>query len=353
MNKEYLHEINYLRGLAIIGIIAIHSLNEGYGNNELIALMNMNLEQVSTYSIPAFLFISGLVLTYNYSNKEFHYTDFIRKRLSVILVPYIIWSCIYLLYRIFLEQDSISLIMAVKKIMVGSAYFHLYYIILIMQFYLLFPLILNLVQKTKPHHRELLITTFLFNMVVISLYYFQFDILDERIIRKIFIFWVFYFILGSVMGSKLDQYRHLLSNISMKYLGSLLLIALLYLLYSYYTDGLFMEQTNIFWLRPQVLIYSSICVIVLFKLISELDKKYLSGWPSRSLNEVGKYSFGIYLSHMLIIELLLRVHLGPINTSSHFLYEYIIFLMGVLLSVFIVKFISRLPMGHLLVGSPR
>ncbi|WP_135606644.1 acyltransferase [Methanococcoides sp. NM1] len=353
MNKEYLYEMNYLRGLAIIGIIAIHSLNERDSNNELIALLNINLEQVSTYSIPVFLFISGLVLTYNYSNKELHYIEFIKKRLNVIFIPYVLWSCIYMAYRIILDQDSISLLMAVKKIIVGSAFFHLYYIILIMQFYLLFPLILDLVQKTRKHHHELLIITFLFNLVVISLYYYQLDFIDERIIRKVFIVWIFYFIMGSVIGSKLDQHRHLLSNISMKHLGALLFVALSYLLYSYYADGLFMEQTNIFWLRPQVLLYASLCIVALFKIVNEIDKKYLSGWPARLLNEMGRDSFGIYLSHMLIIELLLRALPGSTLTSSYFLYEYIIFFMGVALSILFIKLINKLPMGHILIGSPR
>ena len=56
----------------------------------------MLLEVLSRYSVPAFFFISGYGLFYTYAlDKPFAYWSFIKKRLTSIGVPYVIWSLLY------------------------------------------------------------------------------------------------------------------------------------------------------------------------------------------------------------------------------------------------------------------
>jgi len=350
-NKKYLDEINYLSGLAIIGVVVIHTICVNSENN-LVNFFNLNLIEISKYSVPFFIFISGLVLTYNYSDKKIHYLDFIKKRLNRILIPYVIWSCIYFTYRITINQENIGLILAIKKIIIGSAYFHLYYVVLILQFYLAFPLILKFLMRFKKRQIELLALAFIFNLLIISLYYYQFDFLDERIIRKISFFWIFYFMLGSIMGLNLDYYRNVLFKISLKYIGALFYVGLFALIFSYYSDGLLINDTNVFWLRPQVLIYASLCIMFAIKIIGELNPHNLKRPSARFLNELGGYSFGIYLSHMIILNIL-SIMFERLNLNSYFLFNYFLFSVVLVLSLYFVIMVSRLPFGHFIVGTKR
>ena len=66
MRKRYLNNLDYLKGLAII---AIHTLGTEYPlNNDFLYIMYINTINLSAFSVPFFIFISGLVLTYNYGD---------------------------------------------------------------------------------------------------------------------------------------------------------------------------------------------------------------------------------------------------------------------------------------------
>lgn len=82
MNKKYLNKIDYLRGLAILGVVAIHTMGAEYFiDNNFIYILYTNLDQLSAFSVPFFIFISGLVLTYNYGDIKLNYAEFIKRRL--------------------------------------------------------------------------------------------------------------------------------------------------------------------------------------------------------------------------------------------------------------------------------
>lgn len=93
------------------------------------------------FSVPAFIFISGLVMVYNYSHK-INPLNFYRKRWKEICIPYLLWSLIYFTYYhwnssggVYTGRDLLY------NLLTGSASYHLWFVILIMQWYLVFPLL--------------------------------------------------------------------------------------------------------------------------------------------------------------------------------------------------------------------
>ena len=352
MRKKYLNNLDYLKGLAIIGVVAIHTIGTEYPlNNDFIYTMYINTIQLSAFSVPFFLFISGLVLTYNYGDIKINYKQFIMKRLLVILIPYIIWSCLYIVYNMVEigKTFDISPIAIIRKLITGNAEFHLYFIILIIQFYLIFPFILKYILKFKKYHTYLLLSIFIFNLLIVSAYYYQFDYLSEKILKKVFIFWLFYFVFGMVIGYNIDDNKYKISDRSLKYFIFLFLITYVSLDISYFLNEL--EDKNIFWLRPQTLIYATLSIIIAYKFINELKITDNLKLPAQLLKNFGKNSFGIYLSHALFLSISLRsFDMLHIDNRAYY-YNFLLFSVVLITSLIFVIIINRIPFGRFLSGN--
>ncbi|MBO5244626.1 MAG: acyltransferase family protein, partial [Selenomonadales bacterium] len=91
--------LDYIRGIAMLGVIGIHvgsfSLTNPDLNIELFAL----LEVVTRFSVPIFFFVSAFGLFYRLDiSKPFSYSTFIKRRFRAVLIPYIIWTLLYRLH---------------------------------------------------------------------------------------------------------------------------------------------------------------------------------------------------------------------------------------------------------------
>ncbi|GBE56890.1 acyltransferase family protein [archaeon BMS3Bbin16] len=336
MGRKHLEEITLLRGLAIIGVVAIHShpppLSLGF-----LGLNKLYIEELSKFSVPLFIFISGLVLTFRYTGETIVYTDFLKRRFEKILIPYLAWSGIYLLYRYLYKSETFSLFAIAKKFLIGSAYFHLYYVFLILQFYLLFPLFLRLIQRFKNRKTALLSIAAALNLIFIA-FYESTLLIPERLPRRIFIFWIFYFILGAVIGGDLkNNKRSAADKISYKLLIPLFAASLIYLLAP---AGLPLgSKLDVFWLMKKTFFYAALFILLSYKLASE------SNFPTHNIalkpiTSLGKYSLGIYLAHLIILE--------PLSTII--LNRNLLFILTLSIAWFFTKTVSNLPYGHLLVG---
>jgi peptidoglycan/LPS O-acetylase OafA/YrhL len=248
------------------------------------------------------------------------------------------------------EQEGIGVTAALKKVAVGSAYFHLYFIVLIIQFYLLFPFILRFLIRFKGHHRELLALFFIVNLLVILVYYYHFD-MPERIPRRFFPFWIFYFILGSVIGLNIEYYKNKIRNVSFGVLGIFFFIASEEHIFSFYLEGLAVDNpSDIFYMRPESLLYSTIAIILSIKLSEELS--HHSNRILQILREMGKASFGIYLIHILFLKATLYLY-KILGVSKGFASHLFLFLIALSLSMLSVKAINNLSIGRYIFGAAR
>ena len=97
--KQRLSELDFVRAIAAISVVVIHVTASpiAFGRRgSLPMLFYIGANQLARFSIAAFVFITGLVLFYNYpTGKPLRYAEFIRKRLTYIFIPYLIWSIGY------------------------------------------------------------------------------------------------------------------------------------------------------------------------------------------------------------------------------------------------------------------
>ncbi|WP_274361346.1 acyltransferase [Paenibacillus thermotolerans] len=153
--RPKLEFLDLYRAFGIMAVIAIHvtsfpmvQLEKGTWQQAFYQFINNG----SNFAVPSFLFLSGLVLFYNYFHRSADRTwivPFYKKRLMYILVPYLIWSFFYYLMAQVMNGSGVigNLDMYFQRLLTGKNYTHLYYFIIILQFYVLFPLLLQLSAK--------------------------------------------------------------------------------------------------------------------------------------------------------------------------------------------------------------
>ena len=146
LSRPKLTEIDIMRAIAIIAVLLIHGTSGATqlplrtGSHAVFFILN----KASLFTVPLFIWISGVVLFYSYYDRweQGMSLVFWTKRLRKILIPYILWSLFYYLFNqfIFHGRFGFDVVHVIKLLMSGNASYHLYYMIIIVQFYLLFPL---------------------------------------------------------------------------------------------------------------------------------------------------------------------------------------------------------------------
>jgi surface polysaccharide O-acyltransferase-like enzyme len=151
-------EIDYLRGFAILAVIAIHTSAcfTQVKNINLVVIINVIVDVFSHFAVPLFIFISGFVLSLKYKGL-FSQKIFYIKRAKSVLPQYIIFSTFYILLNVALSSINHnlkfpSIITIIFWFLTANSYYHLWFFALIIQFYIFYPYMTqfqNLVMNVK------------------------------------------------------------------------------------------------------------------------------------------------------------------------------------------------------------
>lgn len=161
IRKERLPQLDIFRALAIIGVIHVHATSfaaAGAAKDSSIYYLYNLLNIFFKYGTPSFILLSSFVLFYNYYDRPINkdlITRFYKRRLTYILLPYLIVSIGYYMLSRHLNNKLFDMPLSYhvetfsKAIFTGSAYTHLYFVFISIQFYLLFPIVLKLLQSQR------------------------------------------------------------------------------------------------------------------------------------------------------------------------------------------------------------
>ncbi len=144
-----LTQFDYARGMAIIAVLVIHTVMYGSlasGNGPLRISLSV-IDLLVAFAVPLFVFISGYLLSIS-CEKGFDLKAFYRKRASSVLVPYVLFASLYLM-MLRAYGKEITPEGAVSSIVTGTGLYQLYFVILIAQLYVMFPILMWIVRKAN------------------------------------------------------------------------------------------------------------------------------------------------------------------------------------------------------------
>lgn len=312
--------VNLLKGLAITAVVIIHILSSipGHIYTTPNAGPYIFLDQLLRFSVPLFLGLSGYLLARKYpANLEI--IKFYQRRLIRIVPLYLLWSIgLWILFLLIPVWNTPEKPIPFWKILLlGRSDYHLYFVPLIFQLYLLFPFLLKLLEKFP---RATLFGALSIQAFSFILFNYLDTIPEETILDSdqeqysLFTSWIFYFVLGMFIAKRAVRLHHRIKTISYIWLAWGLGLAYLGLQGQLQIFSGIDPLDALKFTRLSVLPYalSSICLAIMVP----WETFSHPSWLSKILLIIGKYSFVIYLSHTIVLRLVFANTYAELNFSD-------------------------------------
>ncbi|HZD11473.1 MAG TPA: acyltransferase family protein [Candidatus Binatia bacterium] len=355
-----IRRFSLLNGLAIVGAVFYHASGWGFtamfwwtdqyapvtvpnfaqmGSAGYYALRVV--EQLIIFAVPAFLFVSGFFIAFatgrSRPNVEW---KLVVARIRSLLVPYLLWSALMFLWLIMQGQRFGPLTM-LQMLVTGRTAAPYYFVPLIIQLFLLSPL---LVPLARQHWRLLLVVTVVIQLSVRTLIYLStIGALPSalRPLMPVTASWLFpghlfWFAWGIITGFNLEGLKRLLARIKWYLLAIVIILFPLGML----EWELILRASPEAWIASRETVLDSFyaaAVILTFLAFHDIPVPY-----SAQLGELGTKSFGIYLAHAPVLEVTARVvyNLAPFFLAYQFLFQPLLVLIGIGIPLLLMRLVS-------------
>lgn len=341
LKKRYL-ELDFARAIAVIAVIMIHAASFYPWYNKSFSWDGYYVyHQVTSFAVPAFILLSGLLLTLTSKGKPFNYTSFLSRRLAYIFIPYCAWSLIYFAYR----WPDLTKDIVINDFLTGRPFFHLYFIAIILQLYVLFPLFRWASARFKPAHIAIALIA---QLAIIELSRNNIPWLFYKLGPTLFVHWVFVFYIGCAIGSNYEEFKSLCEKYISAVVGVLAALTV-YKLGDYYYIVHYVKTAQ-FWGYAQVQTLSNIpYTIGVVALCVFIGQRITSQLSQRIISLIAVYSFGIYLCHMLFLRWL-KIPFEHYSIASSNISVFLVLAASLAASIILTICIKSLPLGRFIVG---
>lgn len=358
---NYFFSADLLRAIAIILVVIIHVFSE-YVNSPKNFLDSSwwianFINSASRMAVPLFVMLSGMLILHQ--DKSYTITTFLKKRVSKIGLPLLIWPILYFLWRLWLNNKEFSFSSVMHDYLSLSIYYHLYYLYIIAGLYLLTPLFKTFLSAaTKETARYIIILTFLFSLSISLMKFFAHIGPNFATIFTVFLPYIPYYLAG-------DYLRHIrLSKVQTYWaLGGLISLSILTAL------GTYWHMESVGWNSINTVSqykfdryfydYLSITVIPMtilgYLLIQTLSEKTLllkKLFPHLVIRQLAVSSFGIFLIHPFLLEFSNRILKFSSSTIPVpvWIFLFIKTITILLISYLIVTLCRKIPVIKLIFG---
>jgi peptidoglycan/LPS O-acetylase OafA/YrhL len=323
VRRSHVYEIDPLRTLTAWSVVAVHTLSGTANLNSSeggVQLQNA-LVVAFHFTREVFIFVTAFALVYVYYGKPFALKRFWTRRSLGVVLPYCIWSMVYVWINI-PGQLPISFIKtSIIDILTGNASYQLYYILITIQFYIILPLFLLFLKRFAQHPWKVLAISFVIQVV---LFYTDYHVLQQGTMAstgfwkfvsqyrdRFVLTYQFYFVLGGFAALYFQQIRSfLLRNGWMVACGMVAAISILWL---HYVLQIQVYQESLGYvtsvLQP-VMVFYSLAVILFCCWLACLwsSHKNRDGRPLgyRTWQVLSDASFGVFLIHVLFLSAILK-----------------------------------------------
>jgi peptidoglycan/LPS O-acetylase OafA/YrhL len=293
MSNKRIAYFDFLRGIAIIAVVGIHSFSSYYSKMNIDTHLDYNylLRHLIQPAVPVFLAISGYFLANKNVSTISEYFSFIKSQIFRVYLPMLVWSLP--LFLLAIKSNGLNVFNIGNFLFGGFSIY--YYVILIIQFYLLLPVL----QKTAVTINGLVaaLSISLFSTLLIEYIFFV-----KRLTIPLLMYagpfpiHLISFAIGLYAG------KH---EISTKLTKWCIVLAIIFFLGSYLESFIISQTINTTPSTGIRLTGFFFCIFIILIALS-LKDKFKSSNLTNYICKIGNNSFGIYLIHMYVLSLFIR-----------------------------------------------
>jgi peptidoglycan/LPS O-acetylase OafA/YrhL len=354
MPRRRLDQVDSMRPVKQAVVISTHVLmyfvpaGAGASAGALLDLTHVSRE--------GFFFVSACMLTYAYLDmKRSDLGHFYWRRLISVGIPFLCWTLIYFLYLLpTAHYASPAAAFGMLLHMLEFGYFQLYFLIVIMQFYLVFPLVLMMLRRTRGHHGIVVTAAAAAQLAEVTLLHW--GILPHTWSGQDPASYVLYLIGGGVVACHLREVHEWLCRnarlvIGLTVLAALAAVGVYYLAATGVTTAL---GSGADAFQPSVVPFNVGAIACAYLAGVALTKPGRSPRLRAMVRSGVDSAYGIYLTQMIFISALIWLDWGSLDSvvwwpAFDVLTVVIIYLGGVALT----SVIARTPLAVALTGRRR
>lgn len=299
--------VDLMRISAIFSVIIIHTCSAPFRSHTENFEVFSSITSFTRWCVPVFFMLTGALLI----GKEEPISVFFKKRASRILIPLIVWSYVYIVFAKFfsyLDPSHANPSIFTNPIFLFKqpAYFHLWFLYAIISVYIVIPFLRAAFSKCNNSIIIYVLSLWFANSSIITflnlsgiqtptLYLIRLNVLADYAGMSVLGF----FLIKNInrVSFKLSTAIFILGFISTASLTVISSSEKASELYQYYTS-------------PNVIVMSAGAFLMLYKIGEHITNTNFC----RLIRILGSLSFGIYLSHMLIMPFIWTI---PFMSNAH------------------------------------
>ena len=307
-----IYELENLRAIAFIGVVLQHVVGSYIVRENLSKVEYISLGMlfgIAKFAVPAFIFLTGFLLTEKYLD-DFKYFEFLRKKLSKIVIPYFAFCFIY--SYIYPEKVATNTKDWLVSVFTGTIHYHTWYLFMLTFMYLALPItffVLRITRKICDTPKK----AFVGCTVIMTLYcilvwllpHFYGNPITYNLLYKNAtknpLYYVAYFLIGGIISLYYETFLEFL-NKNFKLLVGVSLISFGYSEYLLFSKGFIDDKLSLNYM-PMLSVPSVILSTTFILLFLGFSIKLLKFTKLTSILQwLAKYSFIAYLYHTTILQ---------------------------------------------------
>lgn len=364
-NRVYLTQFDLYRVIAFVLVILQHAILWPVPGG---SKVGWSLVMVLHATREVFFFLSAFVAAYSQLATPRSLVSMWRRRIGAILVPYLVWTGIYFGYTLASTNGPVSAGSTLVQDLLNG-YYQLYFLVVLLQVYVVLPGLVWLVRRTRGHHGVVFGASLVLQLGMMTLsHYFRLPTGPFHALRAVDLVLInpryvmgyqLYIVAGVLAAAHAEELQRIVERHSARILWAVVAVGVL--AEAYYGYGLEIgnnpgHASDLF--QPVAVVWFLAACAGLWALGWRWAQKAANRSPNfsdRAVTWGADASGGFYLAHVLVLQLIYTglTHGGLTGPGTWGVASVVLFVGTLVCTGVLVAVLLRTPLRTVLTGPDR